>query len=377
MLPKQILMIGSDLHTNGGIASVVKCYHKAYSRNKDAYNLNFTLLRTYYYKDKGPLAELFILVKAIFQCIWYLSSRRIDVVHIHSSAGVSFARKTIFVYICKAFGKKTILHLHASRFYDFFLPQGGLKKKWINTVFKKVDLVIALCSDWETHIRAHYPEVNVRTIHNPVDLQQMEFTPKIKQERDFRVIFVGFLIESKGIKDLLNLARQLKDQGKTHIKFILAGKGELENYILDYVARHELEQQVNYIGWVSGDTKDQLYRDADLFFLPSYKEGMPMSILEAMSYSLPVVSTNIAGIPDLIDNGKNGFMLKPGDIEGFNQKISQLAASPEMLAQFREQSYKKVSDFDTEKILKQIEDVYQQITGASSHSNEPPVQANP
>lgn len=358
MSAKQILMIGADLQTNGGIASVVKCYHRAHSQHAEAYDLNFTHLRTYYYKDKGPLFELIIFIRALFTCIWLLLFRRVDVVHIHSSAGISFVRKTFFVLLARLFGKKTILHLHASRFYDFFLTTHPLKRFWINTVFTQADMVIALCTDWETKIRQYYPKVRVSTIHNPVDLADSGFVPATERESTLHVIFVGFLIPSKGIADLLQVALRFAQSSQPGVRFSIAGKGEMEEEILNFISEHDLEENISYLGWVSGKDKEALYQSADVFFLPSYKEGMPMSILEAMRYSLPIISTNIAGIPDLVSEGANGYMLEPGDVEGYFQKIKALAESPELLKSFRKESYARVQDFDTRKILKEVEHTY-------------------
>ena len=358
MEAKQILMIGSDLHTNGGIASVVKCYHKTFERNHTQFDFNFILLRTYYYKDKGLLFELFIFIKALIVCVWLLLFRHVDVVHIHSSAGISFARKTFFVFLARLFGKKTILHLHASRFYDFFLTSQPLKRFWINTVFTQADMVITLCSDWETKIREYYPKVRVTTIHNPVDLADNDFVPAKERKNALHVIFVGFLIPSKGIADLLQVALRFAQNSHPGVRFSIAGKGEMEEDILNFISEHDLEENISYLGWVSGKDKEALYQSADVFFLPSYKEGMPMSILEAMRYSLPIISTNIAGIPDLVSEGANGYMLQPGDVEGYYQKLKLLAEDSALLRSFRKESYARVQGFDTRKILKEVENTY-------------------
>ena len=85
-----------------------------------------------------------------------------------------------------------------------------------------------------------------------------------------------------------------------------------------------ISDNVEFPGWVRGDTKDKLLRKADVFFLPSYNEGMPMSVLDAMGYGLPVVSTNVGGIPKIVHDGENGYCCDPGDVNRFAKGITEI-----------------------------------------------------
>lgn len=106
---------------------------------------------------------------------------------------------------------------------------------------------------------------------------------------------MGRLGERKGVYDLLQSIQQLKTLGVT-ANFNLAGDGEVEE-VKALVQQYGIEDCVNVLGWINGEQKEKLMREADLLVLPSYHEGLPMAILEAMNCGLPIISTTVGGIP--------------------------------------------------------------------------------
>ena len=95
-----------------------------------------------------------------------------------------------------------------------------------------------------------------------------------------------------------------------------------------------ISNRVRYLGWISEKERDLLLRKTDIFILPSYAEGMPMSILEAMSYSIPVISTFVGGIPELISDGESGFLITPGDIDALYQRLASLVKNEKLRSEF-------------------------------------------
>jgi len=353
-----VLIIGSDLTSNGGIASVIKAYHKAYIEGN--YSFEISMLKTSYYRDKSRAFAVVILIKSIVRFFYLLMSKNIGILHIHSSANISFFRKSIFVILGRLFNKKVIIHIHASRFYDFFLSKNRFVTTYISFIFKLSDLVVVLCSDWESKLKTKYPNANVRKIVNPIVLPQSK-NETIQQNDVFSLLFVGFLIESKGIKDLLHLALLIKRANIKDVKIIIAGKGALENYIMEYIKKEDLHDFIDYVGWANGEIKEDLYRRSNIFVLPSYNEGMPISILEAMSYGKPVLSTNIAGIPDIISDRENGFLFTPGDVNVLYERVMYLKGNTELMNSMRENNLLKVKDFSNNKVFEQIVEMYGQL----------------
>lgn len=355
---KRVLIVGVDLSSNGGIASVVKSHYHACKRG--GYPLDLDLLKTNHYQDKGIFYEFLILVKSYFQFLGYLVADRHELIHIHTSANRSFFRKSIFLITAKIFGKKVILHLHSSKFYEFFLTEQPILRRYIKWIFSMSDNLVVLCTDWENKIRSAYPTVEVRKIENPVSFEMLPKKKQVLNTKTLKLLFVGFFIKSKGIEDLLELAKRLKENS-IDVCISLAGKGELESYIKAEIDEFELDTHINLLGWVSGKTKHNAYLNADVFILPSYKEGMPMSILEAMAYGIPSISTRIAGIPDIIIEGKNGFLLEPGDINGYYEKITMFVSNPGILYKMQNECLKMVKHYTADMIFTKVYKLYEEF----------------
>ena len=108
--------------------------------------------------------------------------------------------------------------------------------------------------------------------------------------------------------------------------------------------------------------KYKYYKQADIYVLPSYAEGLPMSILEAASYGLPIVATRVGGIPEIIDDGVNGFLIDPGDKGALTDRLLRLIENPELRSQMGRAAYQKVKEkFDVDTVVKQLDSLYQEF----------------
>lgn len=354
-----ILIVGADLTSNGGIASVIKCYYREWQKYND--NINLSLLKTSYYKDKKPAFEFFLFIKAFLKACIIITRKSIHIVHIHSSSGYSFFRKSIFLILSKLFLKKVIFHIHASRFYDFFLSKNMFLKFYIYQILKLSDLTLTLCYDWEERLKNYYPDVKIQTLHNPIEIKPKAYIKSTEACDILKILFLGFLIQSKGILDILEIAKRFSANDINDVKFIIAGKGDLENTLKDNIDKYCLNKIVKYVGWVTGSRKVKLLKSSDILFLPSYKEGMPISILEAMSYSLPIISTRISGIPDLVTHGLNGYIYNPGQINKFYNKLIELYYNRNQLYILGQNSLKRAKLFSSDIIFENLKAIYYNI----------------
>jgi glycosyltransferase involved in cell wall biosynthesis len=193
----------------------------------------------------------------------------------------------------------------------------------------------------------------------PIDVEQTAGTVSGNGDR-VKALFLGFLIKSKGIYDMIEMAKKF-ERDNLPIKIIIGGKGEEEKNFLQKIKDENLSN-LEYLGWVSGEQKINLYKGSDLLLLPSYKEGMPMVILEGMSFGLPVVSSNIAGIPDMVVDGENGYLLAPGDIDGYVEKITKMVQDPSLRKNFGERSRTVAENFKKEKISLLWHQLYQTLS---------------
>lgn len=122
-------------------------------------------------------------------------------------------------------------------------------------------------------------------------------------------------------------------------QFVLGGVGELEKLGKLVSVNH-----FKFLGWIEGEKKKEWLERAKVFFLPSYSEAMPMSILEAMGYGLPVVASNVGGIPSIVRNNINGFTFIPGDVEGMAAAIIEILKNSKLANKLSENSAKIIAE---------------------------------
>ena len=151
-----------------------------------------------------------------------------------------------------------------------------------------------------------------------------------------------------------------KEELNNKVLLHIGGNGETER-LQEIIAHEGLSSIVKFEGWVSGKKKIDLLNKADIFILPSYTEGLPISILEAMAYSVPVISTNVGGIPEVIKNEENGYILTPGDKEGFFNSIMALATDKALRKRMGEISCKRIQQNFPENVSKKLENIYAKL----------------
>lgn len=147
-----------------------------------------------------------------------------------------------------------------------------------------------------------------------------------------RLVCVGRLCEEKGQLLLVEAAWRLATMGR-NFELVLAGDGQMRNQIQDLITHYDLTDRVRITGWISGkQVRDEILA-ARALVLPTFAEGLPVVIMEAMALQRPIISTFIAGIPELVLPGKHGWLVPAGDVNALVQAIEEcLDTSPELIA---------------------------------------------
>jgi len=366
-----VLCVGVDPTSRGGIASVVQAYLNAHEHVPS--NFRFKAIKSSFYEERGWWCEPLIFARAVCQILWYCLFEKVVLVHIHTSHKYSFARKSICVFLCRILRKKTILHIHASNFEGFFLSRSFFVNRWVGYVLRKCDLVLVLCRDWQHKLTRAFPGVRVDTLANPaaVAIRSSQRERGHLPDGRLTLLFVGYLRSSKGIEDIVELARLLKNEGRNRAMIIVAGKGAMERWLLDAIRTEKLEEYLEFKGWVYGEAKERLFLSADVFLLPSHAEGMPMAILEAMSYGLPILATRIAGIPDIVRPGYNGYLYRPGDVAGFLTGVKKVMGDSALRDRLGANSLTEVRQYKQEIIFAKLTDFYSRATNGSVRRSVP------
>jgi glycosyltransferase involved in cell wall biosynthesis len=278
--------------------------------------MNCELLSTFV--DGSPLRKALMAVQAYLLAAFKIAKS--DIVHIHLAGQVSLLRKLPIAVAVRLFRKILVVHIHA------FSPESLFESTptWaVRVVLGRAHRIIALSEGWAQIIRVHLPNADVSVIPNPVLTCEVT-RPSFEQRRI--ILFVGKIEPRKGYIKLLQAAPAILKK-YPDVEFWLAGHGELDR-AAEEAARLDIAGSVRLLGWTEPGTLNALYQQSAIFCLPSYGEGVPMSVLEAMSHGCPVVCTPVGGLPEIIVDGENGLFAKVGDAVSVGERILRLLEDP-------------------------------------------------
>lgn len=176
--------------------------------------------------------------------------------------------------------------------------------------------------------RAAFPAGGIEVIPNGVDTDRFRPGPPRPPGERLRMVFVGRLAGQKGVGDLLEAALRFRRSGGSNFDLVIVGDGPERKALEQSVRERELESSVTFRGWVPFGELPDLYRGADLYVHMARAEGMPSTVLQAMACGLPVVTTSVGGISELVADGENGFVVPVGDAAGFARALARLASDP-------------------------------------------------
>jgi glycosyltransferase involved in cell wall biosynthesis len=309
-----IISVGCNYNPpKGGIAQVVYTYSRyIFSPFKYVANSGDGLL--IFKLGKLLNALLVFFFKLLFDY-------KIKIVHIHTASNISFKRSALFVRIANLFHKKVVLHVHGGAFRDYYHREAH----YVTSVLNRCDCVIALSETWKKFFEG-ICDTPVVVLNNIIEPPQQEIC---KKDGRVHLLFLGLLVKEKGIYDLLNMISEHADFFRGRIVLHIGGNGDAD-ILKNTIKQKRISDFVCYEGWVSGHKKTRLFSLCDIYVLPSYIEGMPISILEAMSYGCSILATNVGGIPEIIQDGVNGFLFQAGNKEEMYSKLRKLVVDDNM-----------------------------------------------
>ena len=350
----KVLMIGNNPKVKGGITTVIS---QLLEHNWKQEDIDMRFLPTYI--DKGPALKIMYFVGAYFRIIFELVVNKPDVMHIHMSYKGSFTRKYMIHKLCRMFKVRDVIHLHGSEFKMWYdnTPKKQVK---IRRLLREATAFVVLGEEWNRRIKEIEPKTNTIIVNNTVSIPEKRTKWNDKQ---YNILFLGVLIARKGVSDLLDAINMLKQDGKLGSAiFNIAGSGEEETALKEKSSKLGLDSYVNFLGWTDGNKKRKLLIENQLMVLPSYNEGLPMAVLEAMSYGLPIISTNVGDIPVAVKNGVNGYIADPGDIIALKDNLQKMLAMNEKEWQQFSDNSRKITEenFNDKDYYKRIAEAYRE-----------------
>jgi glycosyltransferase involved in cell wall biosynthesis len=345
----KILVIAPGRKTRGGITSVIREYEKA------SFWQEFDCVWIGTYIDRSWINKVFWFLEGYACFLWNLPG--CSLVHIHLSERTSALRKSIFFITARLARKKIIIHFHA------FSPENTIKgrhRKLYGFLFRKSDLVIVLSQYWERLITKEYGKgLNLAVLHNPVSSKNNNGTDQEPLTEPY-ILFAGTLTPRKGYMDLIDAFAKIAETMKPWT-LVFAGNGELKK-ARERIHSLSLDGRVILKGWVSGTIKEQLFKYASIFCLPSYAEGFPIAVLEAWSYGLPVITTPVGGIPDIAVDRINSLLVEPGNVNQLSTSIMELMYNGSLRKELKRNSTDLIKqNFDLNIISGQIAEFYRNL----------------
>lgn len=314
MSTKRVLVLGTA--ARGGILSVIKAYETA-----GFYSPGHSLFVATHIEG-SLFSRLAAAFKAYSLVAIQLLLRRVDLLHLHMSMRGSFWRKFIFLNMGRLARVPVIIHLHGSEFAVFYNGSASWVQWAVRYLFNKANGIVVLSASWKDFVGT-LTQNEVTIIGNFVP----DCFDKVRASRErnrHHILFLGQFGSRKGIYDLLAAFSDVSKQVPKAMLFC-GGNGEVDK-VRAAVKTMGLEDSVKVPGWISGDEKAVLMHECSIFVLPSYNEGLPMAIIEAMSFSMMVVSTTVGGIPELVD-ASNGALVTPGDQAELASALVELLSS--------------------------------------------------
>lgn len=349
------LTIGTYIRGQGGIATVLDVYQQSGFFADNAVRL----IATHSTNNRlGGVGALLLYISALMKVVFYFSFYRVGLVHIHVASRGSYLRKSVLVRLIKVLGGKVILHLHGGGFANFYANECDEKKKnHIRDTFEMSDVVIVLSSQWIQWARATFNRSeHFQLVYNAVPSLELESASTPSST----ISFLGRVSERKGVHDLLKAMVRVK-QHYPEARLMIGGDGDVEKYRA--MSRDlGLKSHVEFLGWVSGQRKLDVLRQTQIYCLPSYNEGFPMGVLEAMSAGIAVVSTYAGGIPDAISHGKEGTLVDAGEPEALADALIELLTNQEMNQRYTQNAKQKFEQhFSVQAIIPQVQRIYDSV----------------
>ncbi|MBQ0115734.1 MAG: glycosyltransferase family 4 protein [Bacteroidales bacterium] len=342
----KILNIGPEYKVpRGGIAQVLHNYDKyIYS----------DMLAVVNSCDGSLPKKIFCLVAALFKCMFlFVSNKNIKIVHIHTASYKSFRRSSWFASIAHLFNKRVFMHIHGGAFVDY----REHNRKFVDKKLLSYDTILVLDNKWKVYFEKEISHNRVVVMENVIDPPQKLHIPVSTDDQRMHLLFLGLICDKKGIFDLVDALIPVKDELNGKIMLHIAGNGETER-LKQVLADNHLENIVTFEGWVSGEKKLQLMNSCDVYILPSYIEGMSISILEAMSYGMAIISTRVGGTPSIVHEGANGILFEPADKSAMIQAIRHFVDNKDDIAAYGAESLRLVAPYLPNNVANHLEALY-------------------
>jgi len=347
----KVLQLGPALTVRGGITTV--------EQHICDYLAPYVSMRHIATMDQGSaLSRVAVYARAVRTLRRALESIEPCIVHIHFASRGSTLRKLILARMVTRAGRPLVLHAHGGYFDQFHRRLPAVLRRTVNSILQRANVVIALSPRWRDFYvnECELAPAQVAVLPNPV--RWSPDVPNRSGRRDVQFLYLGRMCQKKGTYDLVNAFAALPESVRARARLVLAGDGDLDAI---RALAAPLGEQVRVLSWVGNAEREQLLTQSDVFALPSYNEGVPMSLLEAMAAGLPSIVTPVGGIPDVLRHRVEGLMVEPARVAELSAAMARMIGDEgERLAAGR-RAHERARSYDVHGYARRLADIYLRI----------------
>jgi L-malate glycosyltransferase len=347
-----------------GIASEEYKFHilTAQLENLSAFEQydNLTLERIKSHRTMAYRAGLVTMTCFVWKSFWralnIIKNWKPDIIHAHFAVpgGASAALAGIITktpYIITAHGGDVPGGAPGKtrNWFRFLLP-------FTHFIWKNAAKIITVSQRSRQLAQNQYP-VEIEIIPNGINMPNHP-TINLKPQNPPCIIYIGRFSPEKNAQAVPKILSHLLD---LPWKCIMVGDGSQKDLILKLIIKNNLKNRIDLLGWLDPDEVDRVLIGCDILLMPSYQEGMPMVGLQALAAGTALIMSAVGACLDMVDNGKNGFLIEPGDIEGYAGALRQLLEDTPLLHDYKIKSSEKAKSFDIKEVVCAYKNVYLSI----------------
>jgi glycosyltransferase involved in cell wall biosynthesis len=275
-------------------------------------------------RREGTLGRIARLLKGPFQLAAQVLRRRAALVHFNTSLNAAYWRDLPMMLAARLAGARVVCQVHGGALPQEFLGRSRLAKAWLRATLRQPDAIVVLAESELRAWREFLPDRPVTLVANGVDCASFRASRRTRgQHEPLRLLYIGRLAREKGLFEALEGVKLALAQGYD-VRLTIAGSGPDTARLRAHAEVLGLGRRVCFAGPAFGRDKLLLFSTADALLLPSYAEGLPYALLEAMAAGLPPIVTPVGAIPDVVADGLHGLLVPPRNPAAIARAIGAL-----------------------------------------------------
>jgi glycosyltransferase involved in cell wall biosynthesis len=305
------------------------------------------------YRDRRSVRRLLLFAGALASLVRWCLGRGPRIVHIHMAARGSMYRKAVAIGVAKALRRPVVLHVHAGPgdLTEFLGRLGPVRRRILARACAACDRMLSVSASSAATLRERLIDREIIVVPNaPPPIPPAP--PRARSEEISILYLGGFENPIKGGAVLLEALPEVLRRNP-RAQALLAGPGEPPG---------DLPERVVWRGWLDEEAKDRVFREADIFVLPSLSEGLPVALLEAMSRELPIVASRVGGVPEVIADGVEAVLVEAGDASVLADALTSLIEDPERRRALGSAAVGRVRRLADDDVYGRLDRIYAELT---------------